>query len=162
GAQVGGQGAGGRADPTGRPLMGPVPRLGPGICGDLDHAARQEWLVTDGLGGFAMGTAAGLRARRYHGLLVVANRPPPGRHLGLEMSALCAWRDQHSDRFAGPGPTVEQSVDGFTFERAYRVAGPGFEPAGGWFRGVRYRVEAERGLGDGDDLWHAGTFHAPL
>src|SRR5439155_23824831 len=60
-----------------------VIRFGPGLCGDLDRAARGEWMVTDGLGGYAMGTAAGLRARRYHGLLVVANRPPPGRHLGL-------------------------------------------------------------------------------
>src|SRR5207237_5482641 len=80
----------------------------------------------------------------------------------LEISARCTWRDQHSDRFAGPDPEVEPSVDGFRFERAYRVAGPGFEAAGGMFRGVRYRVEAERGLGDGDDLWHAGTFHAQL
>ncbi len=51
--------------------------------GSLDDAAQREWLVTDGLGGFAMGTVAGLRTRRYHGLLVVATQPPIGRHLGL-------------------------------------------------------------------------------
>jgi predicted glycogen debranching enzyme len=51
--------------------------------GSLPAAAAREWLVTDGLGGFAMGTVAGLRTRRYHGLLVVATRPPIGRHLGL-------------------------------------------------------------------------------
>jgi predicted glycogen debranching enzyme len=39
--------------------------------------------VPDGLGGYAMGTVAGLRTRRYHGLLVVATRPPGGRMLGL-------------------------------------------------------------------------------
>ncbi len=53
------------------------------ICGDLGAAASREWLVTDGLGGFAMGTVAGLQTRRYHGLLVVATEPPIGRHLGL-------------------------------------------------------------------------------
>ena len=39
----------------------------------------REWLETDGLGGFAMGTADGIRTRRYHGLLVAAARPPEGR-----------------------------------------------------------------------------------
>ncbi|HVZ71962.1 MAG TPA: amylo-alpha-1,6-glucosidase [Polyangia bacterium] len=39
----------------------------------------REWLETDGLGGFAMGTAAGPRTRRYHGLLVAATTPPTGR-----------------------------------------------------------------------------------
>ena len=43
-----------------------------GCCGSLDEATQREWLVTDGLGGYAMGTVAGLRTRRYHGLLVVA------------------------------------------------------------------------------------------
>ncbi|MFO0725884.1 MAG: amylo-alpha-1,6-glucosidase [Myxococcota bacterium] len=38
-----------------------------------------EWLETDGLGGFAMGTRSGTRTRRYHGLLVAATTPPTGR-----------------------------------------------------------------------------------
>jgi hypothetical protein len=58
-------------------------RLGPQVCGSLDQASTREWLVTDGLGGFAMGTVGGLRTRRYHGLLVVATEPPIGRRLGL-------------------------------------------------------------------------------
>jgi predicted glycogen debranching enzyme len=40
-------------------------------------------MVADGLGGFAMGTIAGLRTRRYHGLLVTATEPPIGRRLAL-------------------------------------------------------------------------------
>ena len=47
------------------------------------ESARREWLVTDGLGGYAMGTVAGLRTRRYHGLLVVAVGGPSARMLGL-------------------------------------------------------------------------------
>ncbi|HET7218101.1 MAG TPA: amylo-alpha-1,6-glucosidase [Vicinamibacterales bacterium] len=41
--------------------------------------ANTEWLEVDGLGGFASGTATGLRSRRYHGLLVAALTPPTGR-----------------------------------------------------------------------------------
>ncbi|GAB3831638.1 hypothetical protein GCM10027610_022180 [Dactylosporangium cerinum] len=53
------------------------------VCGDLASASTREWLVTDGLGGYAMGTVAGLRTRRYHGLLVVAAPGASSRMLGL-------------------------------------------------------------------------------
>ena len=54
-------------------------RFGREICGDLDEATAREWLETNGLGGFASSTIAGLNARRYHGLLVAATKPPVGR-----------------------------------------------------------------------------------
>jgi len=58
--------------------------FGRGTCGSLDEAARLEWLVTDGLGGYASGTVAGLRTRRYHGLLMTATAPGgSSRMLGL-------------------------------------------------------------------------------
>lgn len=38
-----------------------------------------EWLEADGLGGYASGTVAGYRTRRYHALLLVAATPPTGR-----------------------------------------------------------------------------------
>lgn len=53
------------------------------ICGDLNAAERREWLVTNGIGGYASGTVAGLATRRYHGLLVAALQPPLGRTLLL-------------------------------------------------------------------------------
>jgi predicted glycogen debranching enzyme len=46
---------------------------------DLKEMKHQEWLETDGLGGFASGTLAGIRTRRYHALLLAATRPPAGR-----------------------------------------------------------------------------------
>jgi predicted glycogen debranching enzyme len=220
-------------------------RFGPQLGGDLDAASAREWLVADGLGGFAMGTVSGLRTRRYHGLQVVATKPPGGRMLGLasldpvlrvgdarirlavhewasgvvdpvgnvylssfdledgvprwrwavgdivlqrevvslhgrpavavvhrllrapapvrvELAALATWRDAHGDRFANGTPGVEHLADGFVFEGAYRVAGPGFGPAGEWYRGVRYREEAARGLNDREDLWYPGVFAADL
>jgi predicted glycogen debranching enzyme len=38
-----------------------------------------EWLEADGLGGFASGTTAGIRTRRYHALLLTATAPPSER-----------------------------------------------------------------------------------
>ena len=40
---------------------------------------RTEWLEPDGRGGFASGTASGVRTRRYHALLLPATTPPTGR-----------------------------------------------------------------------------------
>ncbi len=40
---------------------------------------RLEWLVTNGLGGYASGTVVGVLTRRYHGLLVAALPAPLGR-----------------------------------------------------------------------------------
>jgi predicted glycogen debranching enzyme len=49
------------------------------VCRDFETASRREWLETNGLGGFASSTIAGLNTRRYHGLLVAATKPPVGR-----------------------------------------------------------------------------------
>jgi len=51
------------------------------VCGKLDVAESREWLVTNGIGGFASGTIAGHLTRRYHGLLMAALQPPLGRTL---------------------------------------------------------------------------------
>jgi predicted glycogen debranching enzyme len=218
--------------------------FGRGLCGSLEEATAREWLVTDGLGGYASGTVAGLRTRRYHGLLVTATAPaaasrmlglaaldtivvigdrriplsthewvsgaidPRGHeHLAyfdlddgvprwrydlgavqietevamshgvnavgvvhrvvagearLEVTALCTWRDQHGERFAGADPEVELTQSGFVFESAYRVDGPGYQPGGAWYRGAYHREEAARGLGPSEDHWAAGTFAAEL
>jgi predicted glycogen debranching enzyme len=54
-------------------------QFGREICGDLAAAESREWLVTNGIGGYASGTLAGSQTRRYHGLLVAALQPPLGR-----------------------------------------------------------------------------------
>ncbi len=60
---------------------GPLLSLGRDICGHWDSASRYEWLVTNGLGGFASGTVAGANTRRYHGFLVASLTPPGERTL---------------------------------------------------------------------------------
>jgi predicted glycogen debranching enzyme len=47
--------------------------------GELATMLDREWLVTNGLGGYACGTVAGVATRRYHGLLVAAHPAPLGR-----------------------------------------------------------------------------------
>jgi predicted glycogen debranching enzyme len=55
-------------------------KFGREVCGNLDAAEAREWIVTNGIGGFASGTVAGCVTRRYHGLLVAALQPPVGRY----------------------------------------------------------------------------------
>ena len=62
---------------------------------------RLEWLEADGLGGFAMGNASGVRTRRYHGLLCAARTPPTGRV--MLVNAVEAWID------LGAGPRALSS-----------------------------------------------------
>jgi predicted glycogen debranching enzyme len=202
-------------------------------------------LVTDGLGGFAMGTVGGLRTRRYHGLLIVATEPPIGRRLGLaaldpalvidgrryelatrewssgvvapqgyryltsfdltegvprwrwqvsdvvleaevamlhgrpvtgvihrlvsatrpvrlELAAVATWRDVLGERSASGDVPVAPADDGFAFDNAYRVRGPGYQAAGEWWNGSYQREEAARGLNALEDLCHAGTFTVDL
>lgn len=57
--------------------------FGRDICGNLTTSGSREWLVTNGIGGFASGTISGLTTRRYHGLLMAAMQPPLGRTLLL-------------------------------------------------------------------------------
>lgn len=51
------------------------------ICGDASQAAKREWLVTNGIGGYASSTISGEITRRYQGLLVAALNPPVDRAL---------------------------------------------------------------------------------
>lgn len=57
---------------------------------NVECASSREWVEPDGLGGFASGTASGVRTRRYHGLLLAATTPPTGRMMlvnGVEVWA---------------------------------------------------------------------------
>ena len=54
----------------------------------------REWLVTNGLGGYASGTVAGVITRRFHGVLVAALPAPEGRTMMLNyLSELLVFPD---------------------------------------------------------------------
>ncbi len=216
------------------------------ICGNLEESSVREWLCTDGLGGFAFGTAAGLRTRRYHGLLIVSDTDASTRNLALaaldltvkingtpfqlsthewtggiispagyihleqfeikegiptwhfnigemtltvevamdygssavevsyclqhspgpveiEVKPLCTWRNADQERFGTKEPQIDKYDGGFLFENAFFVEGPGYLQNGlGWYNGVYYRVEANRGLPPTEDLFCAGSFNQLL
>jgi predicted glycogen debranching enzyme len=50
---------------------------------EAEPLLTREWLVTNGLGGYASGTISGVNTRRYHGLLVAALPAPLGRMMML-------------------------------------------------------------------------------
>ena len=55
--------------------------LGRDALTGFEAVCQREWLVTNGIGGFASGTVGGANTRRYHGLLVASLRPPLERTL---------------------------------------------------------------------------------
>jgi predicted glycogen debranching enzyme len=82
-----------------------------------------EWLEADGKGGFASGTAAGIRTRRYHALLLAATAPPGGRMVLVNGAEV--WLDVDGQSYAlssqhyGPDvvfPDGAQRVEAFTTE----------------------------------------------
>ena len=247
----------------------PFVRLGRETCGEPEAALRREWLVTNGLGGYASMSLAGAPTRSYHGYLVAALAPPVARTvlvggldetlaLGGQATPLSAfeWADdaappgvtgarpdappsthlqpdgwRHLESFALEGtiPTWRFAVGGALLEKrawmvhganatvvtwtllrspgdaparlrvrplltcrdhhdvrpgddrpprvtperggtsllvrwpgaaaALRILAPGaaFRPDEAWLRGLRHRVETERGLPDRSDLFAADT-----
>lgn len=71
----------------------------------------REWLVTNGLGGYACGTLAGVSTRRYHGLLVAAHPAPLGRvMLFSHLAEQFKFPDGSKSTF-GPMEYVDQSIE---------------------------------------------------
>ncbi len=83
------------------------------ICSNLAESAAREWLVTNGIGGYASGTISGQLRRRYHGLLIAALKPP------LENKLLLSKVDE----------TVEYDQKSYPLHTNHWVGGVG-EPYG--------------------------------
>ena len=49
----------------------------------LEDGLKREWIVTNGIGGYASSTIVGANTRKYHGLLVAPFTPPGNRYLIL-------------------------------------------------------------------------------
>ena len=88
--------------------------FGRDLCGDWTLSSRREWLVTNGIGGFACGTVAQANTRRYHGLLVASLAPPVDRVLLL--SKLDMAVTYHGDRYE---LTANEFADGTISPRGF-------------------------------------------
>ncbi len=69
--------------------------------GGIDPHLTQEWLATNGLGGYASGTVLGPITRRYHGLLIAALPNPWGRMMMLHGLSERFRMHEKGARFAG-------------------------------------------------------------
>ncbi|TMB66142.1 MAG: glycogen debranching protein, partial [Chloroflexi bacterium] len=97
-------------------------RLDAEECRDL----TREWLVTNGLGGYASGTVAGPNTRRYHALLMAALRPPVQRVLLLaELHTSLLGSDGEAEPLSTPSemwldgmlPAFRWTMEGRVLER---------------------------------------------
>ncbi len=64
---------------------------------ELKECLNKEWVISNGIGGFAASTVIGANTRRYHGLLIAALNPPAQRHLILSKidESITVDRDEH-------------------------------------------------------------------
>lgn len=61
----------------------PTMTLSSAVLSDFNKAIQKEWLITNGLGGYAASSVLGLNTRKYHGLLIAALNPPADRTVCL-------------------------------------------------------------------------------
>jgi predicted glycogen debranching enzyme len=85
------------------------------VLGSFASTTSREWLVTNGLGGYAAGTIAGATTRRYHGLLVAALRPPVERTVMVaKVDATVRYRERRCPL------TSNEYLDGTVDPHGYR------------------------------------------
>jgi predicted glycogen debranching enzyme len=89
------------------------------------HPLYTEWIITNGLGGYASGTIGGLNTRRFHGWLIAALPAPHGRVMMANSLRECLYiRDrpfvfssqdfvphQETDRIAATSDPVLSTTD---------------------------------------------------
>ncbi len=79
------------------------------LCKTGTKSSRREWLVTNGIGGYASSSLSGANTRRYHGLLVPAFVPPLGRAVLLsKLEEEVRVEDQLYQLSANKYPSVVQ------------------------------------------------------
>ena len=85
-----------------------------------DPHLDREWLVTNGIGGYASGTVAGQLTRRYHGLLIAALPNPLGRYMML--NAVCEHiKLPGGEFFAGPRQLTDAAPDAHLIAEEFRL-----------------------------------------
>ncbi len=96
--------------------------LGRHVAGSWETASRREWLVANGLGGFAAGTVSGANTRRYHGLLIASFAPPVERVLLLAGVAVSVhYQDLHYELAASEYADGTVAPRGFVHIESFRL-----------------------------------------
>lgn len=138
--------------------------LGRSITGNRHLSFQREWLVTNGLGGYAMGTVAGARTRRYHGLLVAAITPPTQRI--LTVAAIDTWAELQGKRVPLTTHQWDAGIilpDGYNNLENFRLEG--LFPVSRWTIGntcIEKRIWMEHGANTTYITWHHQRGTAPI
>src|SRR5688572_31819973 len=88
----------------------------------FDSISSREWIVTNGIGGYASSTVCGSNTRRYHGFLVAAFNPPTDRRVlvaGMEEKITTSGKEFYSSSHQYRGTVYP---DGFTYLRSFKIA----------------------------------------
>ena len=94
---------------------------------EADPHMLEEWLVTNGTGGYASGTVTGAITRRYHGLLIAALANPLGRMMMLNgLSERLRLPDRRvvytgAEELAGISPEATLALSEFRLEAGLPV-----------------------------------------
>ena len=73
---------------------------------DFETISSKEWIVTNGIGGYASSSVCGANTRRYHGLLVASFNPPTDRRVlvsKLEEKIISAREEFYASTNSYPG-----------------------------------------------------------
>jgi predicted glycogen debranching enzyme len=98
--------------------------FGRDVCCELPAAESREWLVTNGIGGYAFGTVAGHLTRCYHGLLVAALQPPLGRTLLLaKLDETARYQSEQFELFANRWADGTMSPEGYRHIERFHLEG---------------------------------------
>jgi len=88
---------------------------------DPERASTYEWLLADGIGGYAASTALGINTRRQHGLLVVATKPPLGRLVLLSKLEETLWLGPERYDLATSFYDGATHPDGYRWAKSFKL-----------------------------------------
>ena len=73
---------------------------------NLEQGLTKEWLITNGIGGYASSTIIGANTRKYHGLLIAPLNPPANRNVILsKLDEAIEIRGKKYDLYTNIGKT---------------------------------------------------------
>ena len=85
----------------------------------FESISSKEWIVTNGIGGYASSSLCGSNTRRYHGLLVAAFNPPTDRRVlvaGMEEKITASGKDFFISSHQYPGTVFP---NGFIYLKSF-------------------------------------------
>ena len=91
---------------------------------ELKSALEKEWVITNGIGGFANQTILGINTRKYHGLLVAPLDAPSRRFVVLsKLDESITYKDTNEEKILYSNICKEYISNGYknleSFEKKY-------------------------------------------